>query len=335
MGHLDLETVSGGPAHRALDRGPGGAPERKPWLSVIMPTYQSERWIAETLRSLVSQNTDGIELIVIDNSPDDSTLDLIRPFEDQLSLRAFKRCDIPVWHQKSNFGTREARADHVCWLHHDDLWLPNRVAMMRQWIDQAPEVDLHIAPTALIDASSRKVGRWDCPLPSEKVLDPALFVRRLLVQNFISVPCAVYRRDAWLKLGGLDESLWYTADWDFWLKLGANGSVIYHDVETTAFRVHGSSLTATGSRNAAAFEQQMLAVLERHQIADPSTQKMARASIAVNVCLAAVRSGEYDRFPGMIRQLLALGPRGILGYLRYSRILQRVTGRLRANMKEA
>ena len=330
MEHMNLGGATAGAFLKTHDGAQG-----KPWLSVIMPTYQSERWIEEALRSLVSQNTNGIELIVIDNSPDNKTLDLIRPFENQISLRAFKRGDIPGWHQKSNFGTREAKADHVCWLHHDDLWLPNRAAMMRQWIEQAPEVDLHISPTALIDARSRKVGRWDCPLPVETVLDPDLFIRRLLVQNFISVPSAVYRRDAWLKQGGLDESLWYTADWDFWLKLGATGSVVYHDVETTAFRIHGSSLTATGSRNAADFEQQMKTVLERHQMADPPIQKMARASIAVNVCLAAVRSGEYDRIPAMIRQLLALGPAGILGYLRYSRIFQRVLGRLRANMKEA
>ena len=52
-------------------------------------------------------------------------------------------------------------------------------------------------------------------------------VERLLVQNFISMPAPLFSREAALRVGGLDEDLWYTADWDFWLKLAATGKTIY------------------------------------------------------------------------------------------------------------
>ena len=48
-------------------------------------------------------------------------------------------------------------------------------------------------------------------------------VERLLVQNFISMPAPLFSREAAIRVGGLDEDLWYTADWDFWLKLAAVG----------------------------------------------------------------------------------------------------------------
>ena len=64
--------------------------------------------------------------------------------------------------------------------------------------------------------------------------------------------------------GGLDEMLWYTGDWDIWLKLAAQGPVYHHREVTTAFRVHRASLTITGSRDGADFEQQMRTVLDRH-----------------------------------------------------------------------
>src|ERR1035438_6119918 len=65
-----------------------------------------------------------------------------------------------------------------------------------------------------IDQDGRKLGVWRCPLPANIELSSNLVMDRLLVQNFIAAPAPVFRRDTWLSCGGLDEKLWYTADWD-------------------------------------------------------------------------------------------------------------------------
>ena len=110
------------------------------------------------------------------------------------------------------------------------------------------------------------------------------------MQNFVSVPAPVFRRDAWLSCGGMDQQLWYTPDWDIWLKLAAAGPVVYHDDFTTAFRVHRSSLTIAGSRDGHEFRSQMEIVLDRHLGRSPTSirkrvERAARASINVNVSL--------------------------------------------------
>ena len=158
-----------------------------------------------------------------------------------------------MWHQKTNFAAGIAQADHLCWLHSDDIWLPGRAKSVRAWIDAAPDAPLHLAPSAIVDSDGRRLGVWRCPLPSDRPIPPTDLLERLLVQNFISAPAPVFRKDAWLACGGLDEALWYTADWDIWLKLGSLGPALYHDSVTTAFRVHGGSLTMSGSRDVRRF----------------------------------------------------------------------------------
>jgi len=237
---------------------------------------------------------------------------------------------------KTNFGVEVSQSTHICWLGVDDLWLPGRAAAARRWIESAPKAPLHLAPSAIIDRDGRRLGTWRCPLPAETELQWPFVTERLLVQNFIGAPAPVFRKDAWLACGGLDEALWYTADWDVWLKLTATGPVHYHDELTTAFRIHSGSLTATGSRNVADFEQQMRVVLDRHlnQFSGHSKdlERAARASIAVNAALASASAGDLRGLPRAASGILRLGPAGARRYLRDSRIIERVTPRLRAKL---
>ena len=76
-----------------------------------------------------------------------------------------------------------------------------------------------------------------------------LLLERLMVQNFVAIPAPAINRDAFLRVGGMDKSLWYTADWDLYLKLACAGPVYYAHEALTCFRVHGDSQTMTGSRS--------------------------------------------------------------------------------------
>lgn len=315
-----------------------GAPpqDSKPWLTVIMPVYRGERWVEQALQSLADQSDDGVELIVIDSSPDNATADIVRRFSGRLRLRLEEKSSLPSWQTKTNKAVQMASADHICWLHHDDLWLEGRAAAVRDWIRAAPEAVLHLAGGQIIDEAGRALGVWRCPFDSDGPLDPTMLLERLLVQNFISAPAPVYRKDAWLAAGGLDETLWYTGDWDIWLKLAAQGPVCHHRAVTTAFRVHGSSLTVTGSRDSADFERQMQIVLDRHlpRLAAHRgrVQRAGIASIKVNGALAAAASGRLAPLLPALGRVLALGPAGIHRYIRDSRIADRLVPRVRAKL---
>ncbi|MER8660314.1 glycosyltransferase [Mesorhizobium sp. M1148] len=312
----------------------------KPFLSVVMPVHDGAAWIGATLDSLAAELTGDLQIIIIDSSPTNATAAIVERFLYRPAFRLLRRKDLGPWQSKTNLGVELAAADYVCILHQDDLWLPGRIEAARRWLADAPEAALHLAPTAIVDRHGRRMGCWNCPLPTEKVLESEFLLERLLVQNFVSVPAPIFRRSAWLACGGMDEMLWYTADWDMWAKLAVAGSVVYHKEITTAFRVHGDSLTVTGSRDANEFRSQMQTVLERHlyRLSARSRRQIesaARASISVNVSLAAASGGDLKALVRAARTMLSLGPTGLRRYLRDSRLLERVMCRLRAKLTGA
>ena len=308
-------------------------------VTVVMPVHNGAEWLATTFDSLLGEISKGVEIIVLDSSPDLETAKVVEKYATRLPITFLRRPDIQAWTAKTNLGVEFAKADHVCMLHQDDLWLSGRLAAVRKWISTDPEAALHLAPTAIIDRHGIRLGAWRCPLAAERRLSATEVLRSLLVQNFVSVPAPVFRRDAWRRCGGMDEALWYTADWDLWLKLSDAGPVRYHQDETTAFRVHGSSLTVTGSRDLKEFEKQMRVVFERHasRVPQPRTavESAARASIRINVELAAASSGNVRALGRACWQILLLGPSGARRYLKDSRLLDRVVPRLRARVAGA
>jgi hypothetical protein len=301
-----------------------------------MPSYCGEQWIDASLSSLASEAAQGIEVLIIDGSPTSATRDLAQLYSDRLQLRIFERRDLSSWQAKTNFGVERAESSHISWLGVDDLWLPGRAAAARAWINANPQAPLHLAPSAIIDKDGRRLGVWRCPLPADRELPSALVIERLLVQNFIAAPAPVFRRDAWLACGGLDENLWYTADWDIWLKLAACGSVHYHDPVTVGFRIHAGSLTVTGSRDAAIFASQMEIVLDRHigklGTRSRGVERAARASISVNTALASASAGDLTAIFWAASKIAWLGPAGMRRYFRDSRIVDRIAPRVRAKL---
>ena len=309
-----------------------------PFLSVVMPSFNGAGWIAGALESVRSQATPDIEVLIVDGDDSDDTEKVVEGFRNELNIRYFRRPDLASWQAKTNFAVTEAVGDYVAMLHVDDLWKPGRAAAVRDWIAGSPAAVGHLAPSQLIDLQGRKIGIWRCPFePSSEAIQRDQLIERLLVQNFISCPAPVIRRSAWLELGGMDESLWYTADWDFYLKLAASGPVVYHPEALTAFRIHGSSLTVSGSRDSSDFKQQLQIVLDRHRgllrpEAAEQTLRMARTSIAINASLAIAAAGRPAALLSAVGRLLTLWPKQLLHYWQWSRFGERVIPRLRLRL---
>jgi glycosyltransferase involved in cell wall biosynthesis len=307
----------------------------KPWLTVIIPSHGGERWIDAALRS-VAVEANGIDVLLIDSGPTCAARDIAQGYSSRLRIRMFERGDLLSWHSKTNFGVSVAESDHICWLGVDDLWLPGRAAAAKSWIQSYPETPLHFAPSAIIDKIGRNLGVWRCPLPAERALESTFVTERLLVQNFVAAPAPVFRKDAWLGSGGLNERLWYTADWDMWLKLVGRAPTYYHDDVTVGFRIHSGSLTITGSGKTEDFRHQMEAVLERHLSrlgsASRQVERAARASIDVNAGLACASRGDFTGLCRAAWRIALLGPGGISRYMRDSRIVERVVPRIRAKL---
>jgi glycosyltransferase involved in cell wall biosynthesis len=308
----------------------------KPWLSVIVPSHNDQRWLGAALESVVDQHDPGIEVILIDASETDASLEIVSEFTNRLDIRAQRRLDLQTWAAKANFAAEQARADRICILHPDDLWLPNRCAKLRKWLALQPDSVMHLHPCYFIDESGTRLGMWRCPLPGGQFPVPApIFFQRLLVQNFIAVPAPTIRRDAFLRVGGMDSRLWHTTDWDLYFKIASVGSVYYHSCPLACYRIHKSSLGMQGTRNTDDFRRQHEIVIDRHvgklsSVSTNETLRIARASVNVNVALAAAVGGNLSQMAKALISVLALGPRGMHRYFLYSRLVERTFPRVRA-----
>lgn len=303
---------------------------------MIIPSHNGERWLSEALQSLVEQKECGIEVIVVDTSAGDVSLQIAESYSERLNIRAYRRPDLLPWTAKTNFGVAQASSEHICMLHQDDLWHPNRCVKLREWLSASLGGVIHLHASYIIDESGKRLGLWRCPLPDgDSPVPTHTLFERLLVQNFIAIPAPTIRRDAYLSVGGLDDSLWYTADWDLYLKIASIGDVYYHSDPLAGFRVHKNSLTVLGSRNISDFRRQHEVVVDRYQekLLPEHRQEVLRlstASIEVNTALAAAAAGEYSQLMKAFLAVLALGPQGMRRYFFCSRIADRVVPRLRA-----
>jgi hypothetical protein len=167
-----------------------------------------------------------------------------------------------------------------------------------------------------------------------------MLLERLLVQEFVAIPAPTISRKAFLDVGGMDEELLQTADWDLYLKLAKAGSVYYHSAPLACFRIHKQSQTMAASRKLADYRKQLETVLHRHSgaLRPPSRRavlRLATVSIDINIALAAANSGRVAALVKAVASLLMLGPTGIGRYFCYSRIVERLFPRLKARFAGA
>lgn len=311
-----------------------------PWLSVVMPTYNGEAYLEVAFQSLLAQECDDMEVILVDDGSTDRTKEIIESFQTRLGLQKTYREHAGNWVANTNCGVRQARGEYVSILHQDDFWLETRVSILRELSKRFPDAVLFLHPSWFVDSRGRKIGKWSCPLPGDLGrLAPELVFPRLLVQNFISMPAPLIKRDALLQIGGMDESLWFTPDWKCWLSLSRVGHWVYYGEPLSCFRIHSQSQTMLGSKTPQQYRNQyekvqkeFFPVLEQMPVSRRLFEEIARVSTDINVALLASTLQQSTGLGRLLLRVVMLGPTGWLKLLKYSRLHERIISRVRAKL---
>ncbi len=310
------------------------------WLSVVICTYQGERFLAAALDSVVEQGAEDVELVVVDDGSTDGTRAILDSYTDRLPLRILEQVHGGNWVASTNRGISEARGRYISLLHQDDLWLPGRLDTLRKLTHKFPDAGFFVHPSRFIDAEGAILGHLVPPFPRrEGVLDRSFVLPRLMVQNLFSIPAPLFSRALAQEIGDMDETAWFLADWEYWGRLVGRTQTIYHPRPLCAFRLHPQSQTTTRTSNDQDLRRQYYRVIATiGAMLDGESSEVRRASRAahfnVDVSLALAAWSHGDR-SGMWK---ALKKGGRLSwpcwrrFLRDSRIVQRVMPRLRINL---
>jgi glycosyltransferase involved in cell wall biosynthesis len=185
-----------------------------PVISVIIPVYNAEATIRETIQSVLNQTFSDFELIVINDGSQDSTLEIISNIPDP-RIKVFSYPNSGP--QKSrNRGIKKATGDYLAFLDADDLWTPDKLDAQFQALEAHPEAAVAYSWTNWVDEKGQFWRRGTYISASGDVQ------AKLLLIDFIgSGSNPLIRRQALEKVGNFDESLVGGQDWDMWLRLAA------------------------------------------------------------------------------------------------------------------
>ncbi|MGE4093011.1 MAG: glycosyltransferase [Candidatus Binatia bacterium] len=226
------ETEAGGDAvpRRRNDEG-GYAPAlvKTPLLSVCIPTYNGAAFLAEAIDSVLEQTFRDFELLIVDDGSTDTTLEIARSFHDpRIAVHPHvQRRGIPGnWNRCLSL----AAGEYICLFHQDDVMAPTNLARKMQVLQGDPAISLvHSAIELLVDVDcATDVKNWVEPATEDFTVDGLQYFRKLLLRgNLICAPSVVTRRQRLLDLGGFDETLGFTPDYEMWMKLCVVGKVAF------------------------------------------------------------------------------------------------------------
>jgi len=210
----------------------------KPKLSVVIPTYNTEQWIGDAIRSVLAQTEQAIEVIVVDDGSTDDGLTRAKAWDDpRLTILSQPNQGLSA---ARNTGILAARAEMIGFLDSDDIWYPQKAEKHLALHAKDLKVGLSFSWSAYLDRDGKETGQL---LVSRKTHPSA---RDLTERNDIgNGSTAVVKRELFEQVGLFDEQLRSCEDLDMWVRIAAETSVALVLVPEflTGYRVREGSLS--------------------------------------------------------------------------------------------
>lgn len=274
-----------------------------PQISVIIPTYNRQHCLPHAVKSVLGQDFENFEIIVVDDASTDGTgqigLELMDP-----RIRYIRLPERVGAQAARNQGLALSRSDLVCFLDSDDLMLPRSLSVRFRHFQDHPDCecsysDYEVSFSGLRNLLIKKVSLAD--------IEPPALYRRVLTQlKLAPVIVIMARRESILEIGGFDPSLPASHDDDLYIQFSRRGRC--HHIPVYAARiVHQPGEAITGNPLNLASGKQLLIEKHRQLIVDMLGRNGLQRHYVANsfdFLLAADRAG----FRGCFHRAKATGP---------------------------
>jgi glycosyltransferase involved in cell wall biosynthesis len=213
-----------------------GRAQSQPLVTIVTPSFNQGEFIADAIESVLAQDYPAIEYMVMDGGSTDSTLDVLRSYGDRVR-----------WTSGPDGGQSDAihrgflagSGEYIAWLNSDDRYVPGAVG--------AAVAELALDPTAgLLYGQGEFIDRAGALIGPAAHIEPWNLDRLVGTVNFLLQPATLFRREAYLAIGGIDTALSYVMDYDLWIRLGSKYPVRFLPRLLAQARVYGETKTATG-----------------------------------------------------------------------------------------
>ena len=228
--------------------------EKEPLVSVICFVYNRERYIAETIESVLGQTYKNIELVILDDGSTDKTGAIIKSYLPHRNIKYFYQDNL-----SKKLGTKDIKfdtlnnrcvelssGDYICVIGADDIYLPERIEKQLAEFKTFPQLDISFCNGRTIDERGLMLGS-DFRHPKALKFTKYNLLRWLFTDNFISHPSVMMKRTAFDLSGGYGGG--FGCDYHFWLKAAGKLHFKYLDEFLWYYRIHEDSASTSTKNN--------------------------------------------------------------------------------------
>jgi GT2 family glycosyltransferase len=205
----------------------------EPLISVVLPTFNGERYLEQAAASCLNQTYRNLELIIVDDASTDNTPEIIARLAASDSrivvIRHAENRKLPA---SLNTGFAKARGEYLTWTSDDNYYHPAALRTLAEILRKKPEVDIVYSDYLLIDDLNKEIGKV--------FVSPA---EGLGFKGNCIGACFLFRREVFAQLGGYDEKYYLAEDYDFWLRAARRFSLAPVHRFLYYYRFHAQSLT--------------------------------------------------------------------------------------------
>ena len=205
-------------------------------ISLLTPTYNQAEFLPQTLESIRRQQDPNFEHIVIDAMSSDATPQMLGSWAAETGARVVREPDTGQ-SNAINKGARLADGEIIGWLNSDDILCHGALAAIRDGFLNNPGAVVVYG----LGSRMNRAGEFVRTVPYREFSRSDLRTAFRVVQ-----PAMFFRRDVFLKIGGLDEALRYAMDWELLIRLADEGHVVSLPTEIARIRYYEETITATG-----------------------------------------------------------------------------------------
>lgn len=195
--------------------------EKKPLVSVVMPTYNRGGLVGRAIESVLNQTYSNLEFIIINDASTDNTSEVIRRYEQKdKRIRRIDNKDNLRIVRSLNRGLANAKGKYIARIDDDDVWVSqDKLKKQISFLERNPDyVVIGTGSVAILKSRGLRIKNKK-PETDKEIRDRMLFECPFLH------PAVVFRRDPAQKIGFYDERLERAEDYDLWMRLGKIGKM--------------------------------------------------------------------------------------------------------------
>jgi glycosyltransferase involved in cell wall biosynthesis len=212
-----------------------------PFVSIIIPTYNRDAFIQETVESALAQTWPAKEVIVVDDGSTDRTPEILSAFGERIRLIRQENRGVGT---ARNRAIQASRGEYFVFLDSDDLLLPNFLEVMVPTLRARPQVDILYCWWCFINEKGELL-----PEKGAYTGQGNLFLQTV-VSNRLPIMTVLLPRRCVEAVGGFHPDPLVSEDWDFFLKITQRGYIFdYTPTVLVKYRFHGTNVTLNVSRS--------------------------------------------------------------------------------------